>query len=173
MKDFFSLLLIIFLVLLELTVIPHLSFRGVRPDFLLLVLISWFILRPPREASLLLVISGLLLDLFSPLPFGVISLSFYIVLLTLWLLPFKNYSRSNLGFIILGTILGTIIYNVFLLIWISGFRFIHLTDFHFDFQNQIYSLLPKIGLNLLLMYFVFKMMRFFSKLFKKFAPHEI
>jgi rod shape-determining protein MreD len=74
-----SILLLISVALIQSTVMPHLTLWGVKPDLMLLVVISWSLLRGAREGIVWGVIGGFCLDLFSGAPFGLSALALLIV----------------------------------------------------------------------------------------------
>ncbi len=73
-----SILLLIGVALVQSTVMPHLTLWGVKPDLMLLVVISWSLLRGTREGIVWGFIGGLCLDLFSGAPFGSSALALLI-----------------------------------------------------------------------------------------------
>jgi len=74
-----SILLLISIALIQSTVMPHLTLWGVKPDLMLLVVISWSLLRGAREGIVWGFIGGLCLDLFSGVPLGLSALALMIV----------------------------------------------------------------------------------------------
>jgi rod shape-determining protein MreD len=74
-----SILLLISVALIQSTVMPHLTLWGVKPDLMVLVVISWSLLRGAREGIVWGFIGGLCLDLFSGAPFGLSALALLIV----------------------------------------------------------------------------------------------
>jgi rod shape-determining protein MreD len=58
---------------------PYLTLWGVKPDLMLLVVISWSLLRGAREGIVWGFIGGLCLDLFSGTPLGLSALALLIV----------------------------------------------------------------------------------------------
>ena len=67
--------------ILQASVLPYLSLAGVKPDLMLLVVISWGLLRGLREGLLWAFVGGLCLDLFSGAPFGVSALALLVAAL--------------------------------------------------------------------------------------------
>lgn len=61
--------------LLQVTLVPHLSIRGVKPDLMLMAVVSWSLLRGAREGIAWGAMGGLVLDIFSGGPFGIFTLS--------------------------------------------------------------------------------------------------
>ncbi len=74
-----SILLLISVALIQSTVMPHLTLWGVKPDLMLLVVISWSLLRGAREGIFWGFVGGFCLDLFSGAPFGLSALALLIV----------------------------------------------------------------------------------------------
>ncbi len=61
------------------SLLPHLTIVGVRPDLMLLVIVSWSLLRGTGEGLLWGFVGGLCLDFLSGAPFGVSTLALLIV----------------------------------------------------------------------------------------------
>ena len=57
--------------LAQATVFPYIAVANVKPDLVLLMVVSWGILRGPREGLLWGAVGGLWLDSFTVMPFGV------------------------------------------------------------------------------------------------------
>ncbi len=74
-----SLLLLLSVALIQSTVMPHLALWGVKPNLMLLVVVSWSLLRGTREGMIWGFIGGFCLDLFSGAPFGLSALALLIV----------------------------------------------------------------------------------------------
>jgi rod shape-determining protein MreD len=68
-------------VLLQTTLSPYLKISGVHPDFVLLLVIGWIILRGLGEGITWALVGGLALDLISAAPFGIFTLSMLLVAL--------------------------------------------------------------------------------------------
>jgi rod shape-determining protein MreD len=67
--------LLILAALVQATLSPYLKVSGVHPDLVLLLVISWTVLRGLEEGATWALIGGLSLDFLSGAPFGVFSLS--------------------------------------------------------------------------------------------------
>lgn len=61
--------------ILQTSLMPYLSLAGVKPDLMLLVVISWVAVNGRGEGLFWAFIGGLCLDLFSGLPFGASALA--------------------------------------------------------------------------------------------------
>lgn len=67
--------LLVFVALLQATLMPHLVIWGVFADLPLLLVVSWSLLRGPREGIIWGCIAGVAIDLFSGAPFGAATLA--------------------------------------------------------------------------------------------------
>lgn len=63
----------------QVSLLPHLTIVGVRPDLMLLVIISWSLLRGTAEGMLWGFVGGVCLDFLSGAPFGVSTLALLVV----------------------------------------------------------------------------------------------
>jgi len=61
--------------ILQSSVLPHLELAGARPDLVLLLAISWTLLRSPGEGLAWAFMGGIVLDSLSASPFGFLTLS--------------------------------------------------------------------------------------------------
>ena len=85
------------LTLIQSSVGPFLSIAGIHPDLVLVAVISWTLLRGPREGLLWAVIGGISLDLLSSGPFGVTT----VALAVTSLLAGLAYGRTFGGYLII------------------------------------------------------------------------
>lgn len=67
--------------LLQTTISPFIKINGVHPDLVLIVVVSWVILRGFEEGAIWALIGGLSLDVTSGAPFGIFSLAMMIAAL--------------------------------------------------------------------------------------------
>lgn len=79
MKTFILILTIIMAVILQISVIPNFSIYNVFPNIVLIVMLGLLYVRRTNEALWWMGLGGLLLDLVSPVRFGVYTLSFMII----------------------------------------------------------------------------------------------
>jgi rod shape-determining protein MreD len=100
----------------QVSLLPHLTIVGVRPDLMLLVVISWSLLRGTGEGLLWAFVGGLCLDFLSGAPFGVSTLALLIVSFLASLGEVRIYGTHII--LPLSTIfLATIVYDfIFLLL---------------------------------------------------------
>ena len=139
------------------TLIPHLSLGGIKPDIVLLVVISWSLLRGAEEGVVWGLIGGILLDLLSGAPFGVFTIAMAAVSF-LTGMGEMNVFRTNIALPLATIFFATIAYNLIFLIllqamgwpiaWIDGF---------------IRVILPTTLLNTLLMPIVYKLMHWLHR----------
>lgn len=100
--------------LLQTTLAPQLSIIGGRPQFMLLAVVSWSLLRGGREGVVWGFVGGVMLDLLSGAPFGVITLPLLLVGFLSGLGEI-NVFRSNFLLPGLVVLLATLFYNAFAL----------------------------------------------------------
>jgi len=67
--------------LLQVTLSPYIKINGVHPDLVLVLVISWIVLRGLEEGLIWALMGGLSLDLLSGAPFGVFTLAMLLVAL--------------------------------------------------------------------------------------------
>lgn len=168
MKSLSYILIIFLLILLELFLAPHLRIADLGPNFILVAILVWFTLSNVKEAMKWLIPSGLILDFFSPLPFGVISLSLLITLFLIFLVSARLFGEKNLNAIILITIIGTLVYQLSLLLLVMLFSFVKLSSLKIDFTYHLtHSILSSELYNLVVMYIIYKLLKHYRNWLKK------
>ena len=108
--------------ILQSTLVSHFRIWGVFADLPLLIVVSWGVLRGPREGLIWGFVAGLMLDLFSGAPFGAATFGLMAVGL-LSGLGKSTVFRSQIALPMLTVLLATVIYDIIFLIvvWISGY----------------------------------------------------
>ncbi|OGZ34931.1 MAG: rod shape-determining protein MreD [Candidatus Portnoybacteria bacterium RIFCSPLOWO2_01_FULL_43_11] len=126
MKSLSIVLILLISVISQTSFWPALGIYGAAPNLVLVFILAWVILVFQKDLSdsrkfWPIILAGLLLDLFSGLPFGVFSLSFIgLTYLVDWLI--KNiFSRINFGSLVLLSLAATLFYNLILIILIRLF----------------------------------------------------
>ena len=114
--------LLVTVAILQSTVVSHFRIWGVFADLPLLVVVSWSLLRGPREGLIWGFIAGLTVDLFSGAPFGAATFG----LMAAGFLAGLGQStvfRSQLFLPLVAMLLATIVYDILflLVVWISGY----------------------------------------------------
>ncbi|MFQ5594473.1 MAG: rod shape-determining protein MreD [Anaerolineae bacterium] len=115
MSPYLAVLLLAGIALIQMTLAPHLSIMGGRPQFMLLTVVSWALLRGGREGAVWGFAGGVMLDLLSGAPFGVITLS---LLLVGYLsgLGEINVFRANFLLPAFVVLVATLLYNAVILL---------------------------------------------------------
>ena len=113
--------LLVTVAILQSTLVSHFRIWGVFADLPLLVVVSWGLLRGPREGLIWGFIAGVTVDLFSGAPFGAATFG----LMAAGFLSGLGQStvfRSQLLLPLLAVLLATIVYDILfmLVVWISG-----------------------------------------------------
>ena len=80
MKLFYNLLVIIIVVILQTTLAPDMNLFGAFPNLIMIVMLSLLFIGRTEDAIWWAGIGGILLDIFSPVHFGVYTISFTLVI---------------------------------------------------------------------------------------------
>lgn len=115
MNPYAVVLLLTSVALLQSSLLPYLSWGGVRPDLVVMLVISWSLLRGAKEGLLWAFVGGLALDLLSATPLGLSAL-ILTPLIFLTSLGRKGIYRSNILFPLAVIFLATLGYNLALLL---------------------------------------------------------
>lgn len=116
MKNFLLILTILLAVVLQTTALSVLAVWGVSPNLVLVLILILVIFKKFKKVWWLAVLAGLLLDLFSGLPFGLISLSLVIVAFLIDWFNRNVFSEIKL-WLSIGLIgLASLAYNLLLII---------------------------------------------------------
>lgn len=145
--------LLVVVAILQTTLVPHLAIGGVFADLPLLVVVSWSLLRGPREGILWGFVAGLAVDLFSGAPFGASTLALIAVGLLAGL-GAATVFRAHVALPLLAMFLATIVYDLLflLVVRVSGYPVAWLESFY-------RIILPSAVLNAVLTPVVFVTMR--------------
>jgi rod shape-determining protein MreD len=129
---------------------PHLAIMGVKPDLMLLMVISWSLLRGAQEGMIWALVGGMGLDLVSGAPFGT-STVILVALSLLAGLGELSVFRTRIALPLIATLIATLAYDLFflLLLYAEG-RSIAWTD------SLTKVALPSTLVNVLLSPFVYK-----------------
>lgn len=94
-QNILKILSIIILAILQITLMPHLGFQTIWPNLILLVALVLMFLDFEVESLLVAIVGGLILDLASPLFFGLHSVILIILILITKLLLTKFLTEPN------------------------------------------------------------------------------
>ena len=114
MRIFLTILGLLFAVILQITLFPFISFLGVSPNLVLVLILILVISKKFEKIWWLILLTSLFLDLLVGLPFGLVSLS---LISAAYLVDRFNQSVfSGIRFWVLASliVLGNLAYNLFL-----------------------------------------------------------
>lgn len=94
---------------------PHLAIMGVKPDLVLLMVISWSLLRGAQEGVIWALVGGMGLDLVSGAPFGT-STVILVALSLLAGLGELSVFRTRIALPLIATLIATLAYDLFFLL---------------------------------------------------------
>ena len=111
MSPYLLLPLFALLAIVQMTLVPLLPFGQARPDLFLVIVVAWGIVRGSGEATLWGLGGGLVLDLFSGVPFGMQTLGLGALGLLADLMG-TNFFRSNVLIPLAAILIATFLYHV-------------------------------------------------------------
>jgi rod shape-determining protein MreD len=108
---------------------PHFALFGARPDFVLLAVVDWGLIRGVEEGMLWGFVGGIFVDLFSGLPFGTSSLA-YVSIAGIVSLGQNVLLRTNVLLPLVAGAIATLIYYTIAIIIVASTRHtVMLNDF--------------------------------------------
>lgn len=116
MKNFLVILVFILAIILQVSAAPFLIVFNTGPNLVLILILTLVILRTFKRSWFIVVLTGFLIELFSGLPFGLISLS---LIGSVYLIDWLNrnvFSTTNFWAMISLIILGSLIYSILIII---------------------------------------------------------
>lgn len=157
MNVYATILLLSTIAIVQSTGMPHVAIMGVKPNLMLLVVISWSLLRGIKEGSAWGFIGGLILDIFSSAPFGVSTLAMLAVSLLAGLGEMGIF-HTHIGLLLLVAFLATPVYH---LIFLSLLQIVGWPVAWMDSLLKI--ILPSTLINMALMPLVYGAMRWLCR----------
>ena len=137
---------------------PSLTLWGVKPDLMLLVVVSWNLVRGVRDGVVWGIIGGIMLDFVSGAPFGGHTIALFLASFLAGLGGMSVF-RFGLALPVVIVLLSTIAYDLFLAAFLS------LVGWPIQWLDLIVEVvLPSIVLNLLATPFVFWAIRSLHRL---------
>lgn len=150
MNIYATILLLIATVIIQTTTMPHLTIMGVKPDLMLLMVISWSLLRGAQEGVIWALVGGMGLDLLSGAPFGTSTVPLVILSLLAGVGELSVF-RTHITLPLLATLIATLAYNLFFLL------LLHMQGHSIAWADSLIKVvLPSTLFNLLLAPFVYK-----------------
>jgi len=140
MKPLFIILILILAIILQTTVVPFLAISGISPNLILLLIFILITFKDFKEIWWVVVLTGLFLELFSGLIFGLISLSLIGAVYLIDRIN-KNFSATKLWMKTVFVVSGILLYNLFLIILGRLFHLDLFFSLKYLFINIIYNLL--------------------------------
>ena len=115
MKPLISIPLLGFLALVQSSVLPHMTVLGVKPELVLLVVVSWTLLRGLTEGLTWAFVGGLWIDLLSGGPFGFSSLALVLIAFLASLLE-ANLFREHIVLLMMIMTAASLLYGALYLL---------------------------------------------------------
>jgi len=151
-------LLLTLVTVVQATAMPFVTFAGVKPDLMLVTVVSWSLLRGTRDGAIWGFTGGLLLDLFSGAPLGSTTCTLTLVG-ALSGIGQASIFRANLALLVLAVAGATLAYNALLAIILT------LLGWPIDWGDMLTLILPPaMGLNILLLPLVYPFLRWLHRI---------
>jgi len=112
MKTVLVIILSVFLVLAQLTVAPRLVIFGALPDLMLAFGVAWAIYKEGRRSSWLVLLPALFLDLLIGRPFGLLTLSLWLVFSLVRWLGHSLFKQSGFASVVVLAVSGVLFYRL-------------------------------------------------------------
>jgi rod shape-determining protein MreD len=152
------------IVILQTTAMPHLTILGVKPDLVLLVVISWSLLRGSKEGVIWALVGGIGLDLLSGAPFGTSAVALLVLSLLTGMGELSVF-RTHIALPLITTFLASLAYNLFFLL------LLHTRGCSIAWADSLIKVvLPSTLLNVLLAPLIYKALYW---LHRKTGPEEM
>ena len=94
---------------------PYLAIMGVKPDLMLLMVISWSLLRGAGEGMIWALVGGIGLDLVSGAPFGTSTVALVVLSLVAGLGELSVF-RTHIALPLIAILIASLAYNLFFLL---------------------------------------------------------
>jgi len=142
--------LLLTVALLQTTVLPALTILGVKPELMLLTVLSWSLLRGMEEGLVWAFLGGLMLDLFSGGPLGASTLALLVVSFLSGLTQ-ASVTRTSFLLPMGAALVGTLLYQGLLLLVVQ------LTRGTVPWADSLFRVTsPSLAVNTLLMPVIFQ-----------------
>ena len=141
MKNILIILGFLLITILQITVVPFFNFNGVVPNLILVLILCLIIFKGFEDQWPWVLLSGVLLDLFSGLPFGLISLSLLSTVYLIDLLNLNFFAITKLWIAEILVILGTIVYDLIIVFLSRLFSFALTLNWRYLLGEIIYNLI--------------------------------
>ena len=150
MNIYATILLLIAIVIMQATAMPHLTIMDVKPDLMLLMVISWSLLRGAQEGVIWALVGGMGLDLLSGAPFGTSTVPLVIISLLAGVGELSVF-RTHITLPLIATLIATLAYDLFFLL------LLHMQGRSIAWADSLTKVvLPSTLFNVLLAPFVYK-----------------
>lgn len=113
MKFFLFALLLLSLLVVQISVLPHFSIMGVVPNLLFLVSIFFiFYVSDYWELITFSFMAGFFVDVYSGIPFGIILVSFILAIALVYFLAYNFFGRASFLTVSIGLAVGLALYSL-------------------------------------------------------------
>lgn len=143
MRTIFSLFLIVLSFLLQSSLPGYLRIQGVIPNLLLVIFVLIIMVGDYREIFSAALAGGLLMDIFSPFPFGTFILTFAALGFVFSKAKYYLFTKANFMIFLLKVFLATVFYYLFAVAMVEIMYLIKMPVFNFSAKNILFITLPR------------------------------
>ncbi len=122
MRTFLAILIFLLAIILQVSAIPFLIVFNTNPNLILVLVLILVILKTFQRTWWIIVLTGFFIELFSSLPFGLISLGLIGSACLIDWLNRNVFSTKNFWVMISLIILGSLVYNILLIVLAKLFQ---------------------------------------------------
>ncbi|MBU2472595.1 hypothetical protein KKE74_01015 [Patescibacteria group bacterium] len=144
MKNFLVILIFILAIILQVSAAPFLVVFNTGPNLILILILTLVVLKTFERIWWIVVLIGFLIELFSGLPFGLISLSLIGSVYSIDWLNRNVFSTTNFWAMISLIVLGSLIYSILIIILAILFQIDLILNLQHLFIELSYNLIMAI-----------------------------
>lgn len=144
MKNFLIILIFILAIILQVSAAPFLVVFNTGPNLILILILTLVVLKTFERTWWIIVLTGFLIELFSGLPFGLISLSLIGSVYSIDWLNRNVFSTTNFWTMISLIIFGSLIYSILIIILAILFQIDLILNLQHLFIELLYNLIMAI-----------------------------
>ncbi|MBL7053211.1 MAG: hypothetical protein ISS02_00915 [Candidatus Portnoybacteria bacterium] len=144
MKNFLIILIFILAIILQVSAAPFLVVFNTGPNLILILILTLVVLKTFEKTWWIIVLTGFLIELFSGLPFGLISLSLIGSVYSIDWLNRNVFSTTNFWTMISLIIFGSLIYSILIIILAILFQIDLILNLQHLFIELLYNLIMAI-----------------------------
>lgn len=171
MRFFLFVSLLLFLLIVQISALPHFSIMGAVPNLLFLVSVFFiFYVLDYWELMVFSFMAGFLIDVYSGIPFGIILISFILAIASVHFLAYNFFGRVSFLIINISLAIGLALYFLlyFILVRLYGvLKFSSVDFFGIDYILYLKSAAMTIILSSIFLFVFYFLLKKFTRILDK------